>query len=191
MLSDLAFALANAGFLITVITSKRGPSANLLAAEIISGVEILRIGSVGVCSSNFIGRAMEYLEFYAAATWLLLARVARGDIIVAKTDPPLVSVFAGLSARSRSGKLVNWLQVLYPEVANKLGFYFARGPTGWMLRKARDAVLRSACMNVAIGDRMAVLLRKHVAAHKIKVIPNWVDDSKIQPLAASITGFSK
>lgn len=191
ILSDLAFALAKDGFAITVVTSKLGHSADLRAAETVSGVDIVRVGRAGVRSRNLMGRSIEYLQYYAFATWLLFSIVKPGDILVAKTDPPLISVFAALVARCRSGKLVNWMQDLYPEVADKLGLPFARGPIGWILRRARDFSLRSARVNVVIGSRMAVLLRGHLVGNEITIIPNWVDDRAIRPLAASGNPFLK
>jgi colanic acid biosynthesis glycosyl transferase WcaI len=194
ILSDLAFALAKAGFAVTVITSQPGASTNvpLPASETIGGVEILRIAAVHVHSSSLIGRAIEYLEFYAGATRLLFSKVGRNDILVAKTDPPLISVLAAIVARLRHAKLVNWLQDLYPEVADQLGVSLARGPIGRALRWARDSALRSAHVNVAIGNRMAVLLRdRHVAANQIEIIPNWVDDREIRPVSAADNTFLK
>ena len=35
--------------------------------------------------------------------------------MIAKTDPPMLSVVAALAARVRGAMLVNWLQDLFPE----------------------------------------------------------------------------
>jgi colanic acid biosynthesis glycosyl transferase WcaI len=190
ILSDLAFALAKGGFAVTVITSQRKGRTNALlpATERIGGVAILRITTAGARSSNLFGRAMEYLKFYAVATWLLFSKVRPGDILVAKTDPPLISVLAAVVAHLRHAKLVNWLQDLYPEVADKLGVPFLRGPPSWVLQRARDSALRSARMNVAISNRMAALIR-HVAPSQIEIIPNWVDDGEIRPLSPANNKF--
>jgi len=192
ILSDLAFALAKAGFVVTVITSQRATSTNVFLprGETIGDVEILRVATQNFRSSNLFGRAIEYLEFYAGAISLLFSTVGRGDILVAKTDPPLISVLAAVVARLRRAKLVNWLQDLYPEVAEQLGVPFAGGATGWVLRRARDSALHSARVNVAIGSRMAALLRKrHLSSKQIEVIPNWVDDGQIQPLPGTENVF--
>ena len=193
ILSDLAFALAAADFTISVVTSQRAsPDISLPSVETVAGVEILRVGSANVRPSNLVGRAIEYLEFYAAAARLLFCKVRRGDILVAKTDPPLISVLAAIMARWHSAELVNWLQDFYPEVADRLGVPVARGPTGWALRQARDWALRSARLNVAIGDRMAALLRgKGIPAEQIEVIPNWVNDRDIRPISAAENRFLK
>jgi colanic acid biosynthesis glycosyl transferase WcaI len=190
ILSDLAFALAAADFTVSVVTSRRASTDP--AVETIAGVEILRLGGANIHPSNLVGRAIEYLEFYTAAAWLLFFKVRRGDILVAKTDPPLISVLAALVARLRGAKLVNWLQDLYPEVADRLRVPIARGPIGWALRRVRDWALRSARLNVAIGDRMAALLRtKGVPAKQVEVIPNWVNDRQIRPLSTADNWFLK
>jgi glycosyltransferase involved in cell wall biosynthesis len=194
ILSNLAFALAEAGFAVTAITSQRSTSANvsLPPAETIEGVEIFRVTTVNSCQNSLIGRAIEYLQFYAAATLMLFSKVGRGDILVAKTDPALISVLAAIVAHLRCAKLVNWLQDLYLEVAHKLGVPLLHGPVGWILRWARDCALRSAHVNVAIGNGMARLLRERgVAANQIEIIENWVDDSEIQPLSSVDNRFLK
>ena len=48
-------------------------------------------------------------------------------IVVAKTDPPLVSVVAAPVAGLRRARLVNWVQDLFPEVAQAAGVAGAPG----------------------------------------------------------------
>ena len=45
-------------------------------------------------------------------TLKLLRVVERGDVVVAKTDPPLISVAVARAARWKGAVLVNWLQDL-------------------------------------------------------------------------------
>ena len=51
---------------------------------------------------NLIGRAFDYLTFYVFATAKLWALARSGDVIVAKTDPPLISVAAGGVAKDQT-----------------------------------------------------------------------------------------
>ena len=102
------------------------------------------------------GRLVDYLTFYASAAWTLWRLARRGDIIVAKTDPPMLSLLAAPIARLRGAWHVNWLQDLFPEVAERLGVGGRLGraafrPLSWL----RDRSLRSAEMNVVVGERMA------------------------------------
>ena len=188
LLSDLAFALAERGFSVTVITSRLrhdDPTALFPRGENIRGVEVVRVRT-----SRFGGearlrwRALDYLSFYLPAMLALLARVRRGDLIVAKTDPPLVSVFASGVAWMRGARLVNWLQDVFPEVAERteLGFIM-RGLLAWWLRKLRDASLHRALINVVLGESMLRLVAaRGVPKERIRIVANWVDDRKITPL---------
>ena len=45
------------------------------------------------------GRAIDYASFYVAAAARLLAILRRGDVVVALTDPPLISIPVGWVGR--------------------------------------------------------------------------------------------
>jgi glycosyltransferase involved in cell wall biosynthesis len=131
-----------------------------------------------------IGRGFDYLSFYTSAYRSILAFAQPGDVLVAKTDPPLLCVAAMWAAKRRGLHFVNWLQDLYPELAAQLSVPFVRGPLGRAFLKLRDAALRAADANVVVGERMAEIVRKRgIAPERIRVIPNWCDDEKIQPIA--------
>ena len=189
MLSDLAFGLAARGHSITIVTSRLAyddPKARLPGRETVRGVEIIRVATTGFGRAGLVGRAVDYVTFYLAAVWLLLRRVRRGDVVVAKTDPPLLSIVTTPVARLRGAHSVNWLQDVYPEVAMALGMAgggLSRLPFS-ALRRLRDWALRTASLNVAIGERMAAELRRLGAApDKILVVPNWADGRLIRPVA--------
>jgi glycosyltransferase involved in cell wall biosynthesis len=115
---------------------------------------------------------------------LLSRLLAAGDIVVVKTDPPLLSIPAAFVTRRRKAHLVNWLQDVYPEVAIELGVPLLRGPVGWLIAKCRDISLRAAAGNVVVGERMrTLLLLKNIRTETIHCIPNWCDDSEITETA--------
>jgi colanic acid biosynthesis glycosyl transferase WcaI len=185
ILSDLAFHLAEAENDIHVITSQQrydDPRARLPAFEEIRGVTVHRVATTRFGRSNLVGRGFDYASFYASL-WRAVNRIARpGDILVAKTDPPMLGVLAMRAAKQRQALLVNWLQDLYPEVAMRLGVPFINGSLGAALIRLRDASLRSAEANVMIGERMAAKVRgRGIPAERMHVIPNWCDDIAIQP----------
>ena len=190
MLSDLAFALAGRGYRISVITSRQAydaPSARLPKWESIAGVDVHRVPTSRFGRHFLPGRVVDYLTFYASAAWTLWRLARRGDIIVAKTDPPMLSVLAAPIARLRGARYVNWLQDLFPEVAEKLGVGGGLGRAAYRpLRWLRDRSLRSAQVNVVVGDRMASeLIGLGVSPARIRVIPNWADGDLIRPVERS------
>ena len=88
------------------------------------------------------GRGIDYLSFYLGAGWQLARSCRFGDVVVAETDPPLISVVAGLVAKLRGAHLVTWLHDLFPEVAEKLGVRFMGGHLARALRGLRNQSLR-------------------------------------------------
>ncbi|HEV2546400.1 MAG TPA: glycosyltransferase family 4 protein [Stellaceae bacterium] len=186
ILSDLAFHLAASGRSVRVLTSRQrydDPSAELPEVEARNGVLITRLATTRFGRSRLVGRAFDYLSFYQAARRSVLAYANPGDVVVAKTDPPLLGAAILGATRRRGVRLVNWLQDIYPEVAVELGVPLVKGPIAQSLMRARDMSLRSAEANIVVGEGMAeVLLARGVRQERIHVICNWCDDEEIRPV---------
>ena len=81
---------------------------------------------------------------------------------------------------------VNWLQDIFPEVAERLGVGRGRlARIGYgVMRKRRDASLRAADKNVVLGAVMQRdVERLKVPASRIVQIPNWANGEAIKPSA--------
>ena len=186
MLQGLAVRLAARGMTVEVVCSRQlyeDAAARLPAREVVDGVRIHRVWTTRFGRAGIAGRALDYLSFYAAAGWCLLRRVRSGDVLVAKTDPPLISLVACVVTRLRGAVLVNWLQDLFPEVAAGLAGPVLPHRAVAMLCHLRDASLRAASVNVVIGEKMRQrLLLRDISAAGIRVIANWADGDAIRPL---------
>lgn len=185
LLTDLTVHLAQTGFNVTVLTSRQTYDNPLMihpGKAAVQGVRIIRVWSTRFGRQHLPGRALDYLTFYASALWRLLYVVGRGDLIVTKTDPPLISVVGALVSRIRGAVLVNWIQDLFPEVASAL----AMEGSDWLerpLRALRNRSLLAARRNVVIGEGMAKKLREEgIPSENIRVIHNWADGLAIQPV---------
>ncbi|MGD9740753.1 MAG: glycosyltransferase family 4 protein [Bauldia sp.] len=187
ILTDLATHLAASRFDVDVVTSRQtygNPNAELPETATLDGVRIHRLTTSRHGRSSLTGRGLDTLSFYRTASRKVRELAHPGDVVVAKTDPPLLSIPIGRAAAARGALVVNWLQDLYPEVAGELGVRVLRGPAGAALARLRDRSLRAAAMNVAIGDRMAARLRgRGIPAARVRVIPNWADEEAIHPVA--------
>ncbi|MCQ8128673.1 glycosyltransferase family 4 protein [Methylomonas rivi] len=188
MLSDLAFGLAKLDNRqsIHIVTSRQrydDAAARLPAYEVIQDVHVHRIATTRFGRQNLLGRAIDYLSFYAASFITLIKLTQAGDTLIAKTDPPLISVVAALVSTIKRAHLVNWLQDLFPEVAAELGVKLARGLPYSLLKTIRNKTLHHAEMNIAIGELMAERLRREgIPSHKITVIHNWADGEQLKPV---------
>lgn len=166
--------LASRGWEVVAITSRQrydDARARLAAREVANGVTIRRVWSSRFGRAGLLGRAIDYATFYVSAFFAVLASAKRGSIVVAMTDPPLISIVCAMACLLRGARLVNWLQDLFPEVAESLGMRFAaplKGPRDWSLRRAS--------VNVVLGERM----RERVA-QRARVVHNWAD-AALHPL---------
>jgi colanic acid biosynthesis glycosyl transferase WcaI len=186
MVSSLAFALAESGKEVHVVTSRQlydAADADLSASDVVRGVHIHRVATTQFGRAKLLGRSLDYLSFYFSSWRCALTVANRGDIIVAMTDPPMISLVGMVAAKQRGAHLVNWLQDIYPEVAIQFGVPFLIGPARQLLFSVRNISLRTAKANVVLGDLAAKIILSHgVSFDRVKVIHNWSDDEGIFPV---------
>jgi len=175
-----------------------------------NGVRIRRVWHTQFAKASFVGRLLNYVSFLLTATAAALT-APRPDAIVVETDPPLLCLLGAL-ARWRHGlgfgkgvrsllperpggcfaqkapdpfskpRLIVYLQDIYPDVAVAIG----KLRDGWLTRWLRQLffrVYRNADQVVVLSDDMCSLLVKSgVSAEVIRVIPNWVDTTRVEPV---------
>lgn len=185
LLSDLAFHIAGQ-FEVHVITGRQSYQASgetLGGYEVVRNVHVHRVWTTRFGREWLPGRAVDYATFYLSAFLRMVSLLRRNDVIVALTDPPMVSVPAAVAARLRGAHLVNWLQDVFPETAVALGVRGLAGPLGRVLGRLRDGSLRTAAVNVALSNGMAVTLcGLGVPEDRLQVIHNWADGANLRPL---------
>ncbi len=188
MVSDLAFHLAKSGHAVEVICSRQlyeSAKAELPAEESIGGVRVHRAWSTRFGRGSLTGRAVDYLSFYLGALLELWKHTTKGTIVVAKTDPPLISVVAAAVVKFKSARLVNWLQDLFPEVAYAITGRSTGGPGRFerLLVGLRNWSLHKASCNVVLGRRMhQLLVDQGLPGERIATIPNWSDAERVMPV---------
>jgi len=185
MLTDLARGLSGTGWSVEVVCSRQlydDPMALLARVELRGSILVHRTRTTRFGRSRLIGRAIDYASFYLSAAYKLLRILETGDILIAKTDPPLLSLLAAPIARWTRANLVNWQQDVFPEVASQLRSNPFPPAIDHVLRSLRNESLRRASMNVVISERMAeYFTRQGIPPDRLTVIENWADEVAIQP----------
>lgn len=164
LLSDLAPALAARGWTVHVITGGEGPDRH-------EGVTVHRTG--GGNSVRGGARVWSYLRFLLGARSRIAALAGPGDVVVLKTDPPLLAALGTGPARRRGAHVCQWVQDIYPEIVSAhQGAWLA--PLLSPLRRWRDAAWRRSARCVVVGEDMqATVQQAGVDARSIRHLPNW------------------
>jgi glycosyltransferase involved in cell wall biosynthesis len=145
-----------------------------------NGVEIVRVPSTSFERSKLGARAANYATYLTSAL-LRGLRGPRPDVVLCMTDPPIVADIALLVARRYRAPLVVISQDVFPEIAVQLKRL--ENPVAMrLLRGLVSLYLRRADRIVAIGDTMRRRLEeKGARPDRLRVIPNWVDTSRLVP----------
>jgi colanic acid biosynthesis glycosyl transferase WcaI len=183
LLSDLGETLAAEGFEVHVVTSRQlidDRRAALAVEENWHGVRIHRVWRTMFGRARLAVRALDYLSFHLTARRAVARLAQPGAVVVAKTDPPLLSVSMAGPAHRRGATLVVWLQDVFPEVATALGVLSEHHPVARLLKRWRDRSLVEASMNVVLGSAMAKRVHElGVPTERITIIPNWANGARL------------
>jgi colanic acid biosynthesis glycosyl transferase WcaI len=184
--TDVAFELARDGYDVHVVTSRQvyqDPKRQLPRTETIDGVQVHRIWTSQRGRMHLWGLVLDYVTFYLSCAWHLLWILRRGSIVVARTDPPAVSVPVWIVARLRGAALVTWLADLFPEIATELGLPFGSGSLRELIRWVRNRSLKAAAANIVLADSMrSYITGEGIAPTTVRVIRDWAEGASIQPM---------
>jgi putative colanic acid biosynthesis glycosyltransferase WcaI len=145
-----------------------------------NGVEIVRVPSTSYERSKIFARAANYVSYLTNALRYGL-RGERPDVVICMTDPPIVADIALVVARRFRAPLVVISQDVFPEIAVQLK-RLENPVLMSLLRVLVRMYLRRADRLVAIGETMRRRLEeKGAPPDRIRVIPNWVDTTRLTP----------
>ncbi len=145
------------------------------------GVRILRANGTRLPRQKFVGRAANYLTYFASAFAATL-QIGPQDVVVSMTDPPILGLAALSAARRVGARFVFLCEDIFPEVASLLED-FHNTTVNRTLDRINKRLVREADAIVALGDRMKRRLveEKGAPAGRVHVIHNWADCEAIEP----------
>ena len=154
----------------------------LYKREIFAGIEIFRVRHTRFWKANLIGRLLNWLTYTLLTFFLTLAVKTR--VIVVCTDPPFLGLVAMCIRFLKGVPYIYNCRDLYPDVAWGLGRLGRHSLLGLLFDYLNKEALHKATFVVPLGESMAKrLINKGISNNNIRVIPNYVDTSKIEPVA--------
>jgi glycosyltransferase involved in cell wall biosynthesis len=183
LLTELAEDLVrDHGWEVTVVSGYPLRSrAEIPASEWRNGVHIIRAAGSTRDPKRFVGRASNYLTYFASAAFEGL-RIRRPDVVVALTDPPIIGLAALAAAKKAGAPFVFLCEDIFPEVATLLEDFHS-GTVNDALTQVNRFLVRKARRIIALGDTMKRRLVEGKGADpaKVTVIHNWADCSAVTP----------
>lgn len=149
-----------------------------------AGVTVLRVASTSFSRRSMLGRALNYASFLALSL-LRACSVQRPDVVVAMTDPPFIGLVGAIVSLRYKRPFVHICHDLYPDIAIALGKLDNRLIIrSWNLLN-RLVWKRASAISVVGRDMKTKLARTGNCADKIKFIPTWSSEYKIEDDAVS------
>jgi colanic acid biosynthesis glycosyl transferase WcaI len=175
LLTDLAEGLTAQGWDVHVIAAGEASTRH-------HGVTIHRTGGSDR-HGGLISRTINYGKFRRGAQRQLANLVGPGDVVVVMTDPPLLGAAVTDIVVKRGGRVVHWIQDIYPEIVTAHLGALAALPLS-PLRALRDVAWLLARRCVTLGeDMMQSVASRRVPAERIMLLPNWAPRELHAPAA--------
>lgn len=191
LLGDLCEGLAAEGHEVSVVTS-RGTylgGRSLPRSETRARVTVIRSWATSLGKATLLHRLCDYGSFWGSSLTDLI-RVARPDVLLALTTPPMIASGVALVAAGRRVPLVTWVQDVYPEAASQLGVLNESAPAYRALLRLSEWTHRRSTRIVALSTGMARRLQAQGAdVDRVRVIPNWADGADLTPVPREANPF--
>lgn len=188
VLQHAARGFFKAGWDVTVLAT--AGSREAVGEELCEGIRVVRVGIL-FSKKNLVARALGY-ALMIPGLLLKALLLPRHDVVVTKTDPPMLPVVGPFIQWVKGSRLIHWAQDLYPEVAEECGVLPKGRPLANILRSLSTWSLRSHDLTLAVGRCMADrLLVRGIPPGSIRVVPNAGMEGWIMPVSRGRSDFRK
>lgn len=192
-MTELATRLHDLGWDVTVVCAQPTLSMEQGNERVprrgrVGGVLIRRVGAVG-SHRNLVARAV-FASTYLLSSFVKAVRLRKSvDGLVITTNPPILGLAGWLAKRLFGMKYVVISYDVYPDLAGRLGVIKPGGLVFRLWDRATRAMLRGADRVIVIGRDMGALVATKVPEAVLELIPNWSDESHVEPVAGPDNPF--
>jgi len=157
-----------------------GYRIKLFQREVIGGIPVIRVPLYPSHDGNSIKRILNYASFALSASLLGVLLVKRPDVVYVYHPPATVGLPALFLRFFHHTPFVYDIQDLWPDTLEATGMVNNRIAI-WMVQEWCRLIYSQAAKIVVLSPGFReMLIRRGVPEHKIEVIYNWCEDSKIQ-----------
>jgi glycosyltransferase involved in cell wall biosynthesis len=186
VLEQAARTFVGAGWEVTILATSGGKTEAGTVMQ--DGVMVVRVGTL-FSKSSLLARALGYALMIPS----LLAQaliLPHADVVVTKTDPPMLLVLGPLLRLIKGSTLIHWAQDLYPEVAEEVGVFGKGGIIARVIRGLSTVSLKAHHRIISVGRCMSDrLIRRGIVPERIILIPNIGMEDDIRPVSRDSNPF--
>jgi glycosyltransferase involved in cell wall biosynthesis len=152
--------------------------------ETFNGINILRVRHTRFWKGNLLGRIINWFTYGVLA--FTAALKIKPKAIIACTDPPFLGIITMVLGRLKQVPFIYNCRDLYPDVAWEMGRLDKADLLGRIFDYLNKKAFSCACGVVCLGESMKNrIIGKGISREHIRVIPDWVDTSRIKPVSRS------
>ena len=186
VLEHVAKGFVSAGWDVSVLTTAGNHSKPGSAIQ--DGVKVVRIG-LPFFKKNLIARALGY-ALMIPSLLLKSLLLPRADVVVSKTDPPMLLVVGPFLKLLKESRTIHWAQDLYPEVAEEVGVLPKSGVIAVVLRWISTLSMGNHDLTFAVGRCMQERLKERgISQEKIRIVQNVGVEQEILPIPLGENAF--
>ncbi|MFZ0436051.1 MAG: glycosyltransferase family 4 protein [Chthoniobacterales bacterium] len=188
VLEYVAHGFVSAGWDVSVLTTAGERSD--AGEESRGGVKVIRI-AMPFSKKSLLARAVGY-ALMIPSLLLKALMLPRADVVVTKTDPPMLLILGPFLKYLKGARTIHWAQDLYPEVAEEVGVFSKGGVVAGVIRSVSTHSMLACDAVVAVGRCMAKRLEgRGISQAKIRVVPNTGVEDDIVPVPRENNEFRK
>lgn len=160
-------------------------------------VDISRVRATRFDKDSLPLRVANWLSFSLFSLFRLLRGRLDYDVLFVLSNPPILPFIAWIYKRLYGTPYVYLIYDMYPDMPAALGLFSEDGIVFHVWDRAMTLIYRDADRIVVLGDSMEHRLVEKMDDDpafnpgKIEVIPNWEDETFIEPMVKADNDFAK
>lgn len=198
-MTELAVKLSHSGYQLRVYCAKPVYKDETQTEQVPSyleyeGVKIFRVPTIGNHQYNLLTRGLFSFSYLISTVWMIFRHRRKLAGVIVTTSPPFIGLVALLLKFLCRIPFISIVYDVYPDVVVKLNILPANSLLVRLWEKVSELILHHASRIVIIGRDMVAPVQtklKKPQSIAFDFIPNWANESRIEPVSQATNSFVK